>query len=225
MGGWFHALGNKPSPAPLHHPRPERQPLTGASRMLDTWAKATSHEAVESLASSLGVEPESLYMIGAAWASDRRAWAFPMRDGFGEVVGIRLRAMDGRKWAVTGSRQGVFTPTGIEPSGTMHITEGPTDTAAALSLGLYAVGRPSCCCGGRELKTIAKRLQIRQVVMVTDNDAPGIDGAHRVAKEIGLPYVLLIPPAKDLRQFVQSGGSSKLLASIQKDLKWHIGSK
>jgi hypothetical protein len=58
-----------------------------------------------------------------------------MNDGKRSVIGIRLRNDLGRKWAVTGSRQGLFLP-GPHPGQTVLIVEGPTDAAAAVDLGV-----------------------------------------------------------------------------------------
>jgi DNA primase len=142
-----------------------------------------------------------------------------MRDGAGSIVGIRLRADDGRKWAVKGSHQGIFIPS-VQAQPIVYVTEGPTDTAAALTIGLYAIGRPSCNSGGQELKTACKRLGIRKAVLVADNDEPGIKGASKIASELGLPTCIYVPPAKDLREFVKLGGTKIMIESELKNTVW-----
>lgn len=215
-GGWIHRGG---SPAPfVPAPTPE-PPQIDAASIMGKWLLETRPDARQALSVRLGVSEHSLGALDAAYAPQHAAWAFPMRDGNGNVVGIRLRADDGRKWAVKGSRQGIFVPT-IMSQDIVLVPEGPTDTAAALTLGFYALGRPSCNTGGREIAATVRRLGIRRVVMVADNDAPGLQGAARVAAEIGLPHVTFVPPCKDLRQFVQLGGTRELIESQIKQQVW-----
>ena len=80
-----------------------------------------------------------------------------MRNGAGEVVGVRLRKSDGKKLSIKGSKEGLFIPTGLKPCDRLLIGEGPTDTAALLDLGFEAVGRPSCTGGGRLLPELVRR--------------------------------------------------------------------
>jgi hypothetical protein len=204
-GGWFH---RDPQPTPYTPPVAEEspRPTCDAPALLGKGARETHQDALGAFATRLGVDCASLVALNAARAACYAAWAFPMADGQGNLVGIRLRADSGHKWAVPGSRQGIFLPN-IIPQDVALIPEGPTDTAAALSLGFFAVGRPSCNTGGLQIAATVRRLGVRRVVMVADNDTPGRQGAARVAGEIALPHITFIPPCKDLRQFVQAGGT------------------
>ena len=74
------------------------------------WREKTTDDQINRLASQLGVTAASLREIGAAWAPQHNAWAFVMRNAWGEPVGIRLRMESGRKFAVTGSHAGIFIP-------------------------------------------------------------------------------------------------------------------
>jgi hypothetical protein len=208
-GGWIH---RSPSPTPfIPAPTPE-VPQIDAASIMGKWLRETRPDARQALSARLGVSEHSLGSLDAAYANQHAAWAFPMRDGQGSVVGIRLRADDGRKWAVRGSRQGIFVPSVMSQQVAL-ICEGPTDTAAAVSIGFFAIGRPSCNTGGPQIAATVRRLGIHRVVMVADNDAPGLQGAARVAAEIGLPHVTFIPPCKDLRQLVQAGGTREMVQS------------
>ena len=153
-GGWMHRHADtslRLMPPPFR-PQP---PALNATKLNREWRTATSQAALEAFASELGVSVTALNALGAAWASPYAAWAFPMRDGYNNIVGIRLRSAQG-KFAVRGSRQGIFTAS-VAPQPVLFVCEGPTDTAAALNLGLFAVGRPNCCCGGLDIKLYHRR--------------------------------------------------------------------
>jgi phage/plasmid primase-like uncharacterized protein len=139
-----------------------------------------------------------------------------MQFGDGDICGIRLRGADGRKWAVKGSRQGLFIPECLNNcADRLLICEGPTDTAALLDLGFDAVGRPSCNGGNRCVLGLVLsdgRLVPREVVIVADSDEPGQRGAWKLATTL-VAYVsrvrIIEPPGgiKDARQWVQSGAT------------------
>lgn len=137
----------------------------------------------------------------------------------GNVVGIRLRNERG-KFAVRGSRQGIFLANAA-PQKTLFVCEGPTDTAAAVELGLFAVGRPNCCCGGVEIKVFARRHDCRRVVIISDNDKPGLDGARKVGGELKLPFAVYVPPAKDVREFVRLGGTRAMIENTLNSTIWN----
>lgn len=225
-GGWMHWLTERPV-RPLPPQRPVREvPAADFAAMHAALAAATQMEAVCDLAEALGVSYRALYRLGAAWAPQHCAWAFPMRDGAGAVIGIRLRAMDGRKWAVRGSRAGLIceqTPTGAGP---LLVCEGPTDTAAAMTIGFAAVGRPSC--RGQEdlLRTVLCRWR-GDVVIVADHDTPkqagqrpGLAGALDLAKTLRRPCRIILPPGKDIREWVRGGARPQDIATAVSDARW-----
>jgi hypothetical protein len=217
-GGWFHAFGaagGRPLPPPR---RPA--PTINATALHCAWLANTKPEGVAGFAAALGLSASSLVAVGAAWAPAHAAWAFPMCDGYGNVVGIRLRNERG-KFAVRGSRQGIFLAE-VPAQKTLFVCEGPTDTAAAVELGLFAVGRPNCCCGGLEIRAFAHRHQCARAVVVSDNDKPGLDGARKVGGELGVPYAVYVPPAKDLREFVRLGGTRAMIENTLKQTVWNV---
>ena len=144
-----------------------------------------------------------------------------MCDGWGNMVGIRLRNERG-KFAVRGSRQGIFLAA-VAAQETLFVCEGPTDTAAAVELGLFAVGRPNCGCGGAEVAVFARRQACRRVVVISDNDKAGLDGARKVGGELPLPFAVYVPPAKDVREFVRLGGTRAMIENTLKGLVWQNG--
>jgi hypothetical protein len=222
-GGWMHCQ-RQLSPGRLMPPRPQTPPppTINATKLHRDWLAATTPTQLAEFAAALGLSVAALVSANAAWAEAHRAWAFPMCDGHGNVVGIRLRRLDGFKFAVRGSKQGIFIAN-VPTQKTLFVCEGPTDTAAAVELGLFAVGRPNCCCGGPEIRIYARRHQCQRVVMISDNDKPGLDGACKVGAEIGLPFAVYVPPVKDLREFVRLGGTRAMIENTLKGTIWRNG--
>jgi hypothetical protein len=219
-GGWFHPFDSARGQPP---PRPwvERQtPRINATAMHRAWLANTKAEALAAFAAELGISAPALAAVGAAWAPQYAAWAFPMCDGYGDVIGIRLRNERG-KFAVRGSRQGIFLAQ-VPAQKTLFVCEGPTDTAAAIDLGFFAAGRPNCCCGGLEIRTYARRHECAKAVVVSDNDKPGLDGARKVGAELRMPYALYVPPAKDLREFCRLGGTRNMIENTLKQTVWNV---
>ena len=186
---------------------------------------------VDGLALSLGLCPYALATLQPAWDHWHDAWAFPMRDGTGKVVGIRLRGNDGRKWAVKGSREGLFFDPAAGRVLEVMFCEGPTDTAAAISLGFAAVGRPSCTGAVDLARAFCFRHGVKRVILMADQDAPhwrpggaewypGRDGAQRLAAALGLPFKMVMPPAKDLRQWVIEGATAAAAAMVVGNAVW-----
>ena len=223
-GGWMHWQGQLPiaasPPLPLRFKSPV--PTINATKLHRDWLAATPPTQLAEFAATLGLSLAALVSANSAWAAPHSAWAFPMCDGHGNILGIRLRANDGRKWAVRGSKQGIFIAA-VPPEPTLFVCEGPTDTAAAVELGLFAVGRPNCCCGGPEIRIYARRHQCNRVVMISDNDKPGLDGACKVGAVIKLPFAVYVPPAKDLREFVRLGGTRAMIENTLKGTIWRNG--
>lgn len=197
---------------------------------------AISSERVNKLAAELGVATEGLRAIGVGWADQKllREWhasgdgwkddypngayTFPEHSGDGKVVGLSLRAEDGRKGAPsgkkTGSKRGLIVPVSLATrADPVLIVEGATDVAALESLGVAAVGRPSNTSGGKDL---AGMLRGRSAVVVGERDQkedgswPGRDGAARVAGIMASawkrPVLHALPPigSKDVREWLRS---------------------
>jgi len=218
-GGWFHAFDSAMG-RPVARPPEREPPRINATAMHRAWLAGTAPEALAAFAEELGVSVAAFAAVGAAWAPPHAAWAFPMCDGYGNVVGIRLRNERG-KFAVRGSRQGIFLAAAPAQK-TLFVCEGPTDTAAAVELGLFAAGRPNCCCGGLDVRAYVRRHECARAVVVSDNDKPGLDGARKVGGELGLPYAVYVPPAKDLREFVRLGGTRVMIENTLKQTVWNV---
>lgn len=222
-------------------------------------AAAITPERVNELAAGLGVTAASLTAIGIglANAADLSRWGagfagegetpgfaytFPERDGRGHVVGLSLRAPDGRKGFPRGAKRGLIVPKTLrERTGPVLICEGASDVAALESLGLAAIGRPSNSGGAAELAVL---LRGREVLILGENDQkesgafPGRDGAEAIAKKLAQDWDsaqrFAFPPAgvKDVRQWLNSrvaaglslanpeacrAAGAELLAALQAD--------
>jgi len=216
--GWLHSIGDHPRPVRCD-PAPE-PPTINARKIIEDWL-AKSTRSVSSLSDKIGVRASALMDLQTAWAPEHRAWAWPMQDGYGNIVGIRLRSDSGAKWAVPGSHAGIFIPK-TQTQSTVLVTEGPTDTAAALSMGYYAIGRPSCSGGMQHIANHVRRMAINRVVLVADADDPGVNGAQMMANHCQVPCCVIIPPAKDLREFYNLGGTQTLLECIIGQAIWKV---
>jgi hypothetical protein len=193
--------------------------------LLRRFGRDTPAADVERLAASIGVSPGSLSRLKIAWAAPHQAWAFPMCNDKHQTIGIRLRAENGQKWAVRGSRNGIFWPSDLGSTGPLLVCEGPTDTAALLDLGYDAIGRPSCAGAVDIVVEAVLRVRRRHVVVVADADGPGIDGADRLAQaltEAGRrPKVIRPLQGEDARAWVQAGATRAVLDDfIANTLYW-----
>ena len=198
---------------------------------------------VEGLATTLGVDDEALKALDVRFNPFEECWSFPMRDDEGKIVGLRFRELGGsKKWSAKGSKDGLFYATNgfaredASKSGReLVIVEGPSDTAAAMSLGLSVVGRSSCQTGAVFLRALIRRVRPQVVTIVADNDTPGIKGAELLAGQLigcqspctdyepRLPVrVLVVPhPYKDLRAWYLTGGlTPKLFADVASAQRW-----
>lgn len=224
-------------------PKPRQQLVTskaapaGLTDLARRFRSQVAASRLDSLAGALGVRSEALQAIGIGWATSDDlkslgaawtggrpdgAWTFPEFNGGGQVCGVSLRAPDGRKSSPsskkTGARRGLIVPVDSElrpaiPEGLVLGVEGASDVAAALTIRLSAVGRPSNSAGAKDL---AQLLSGREVLVLGENDAkqsgdwPGKEGAERVATALAnawkKPVQWSLPPdnAKDLREWLRS---------------------
>lgn len=215
--GWLHRLRGDDW---LSRPRQRRVTIEAlAAQAIDFGAMAVECEAALGplqrglLAHELGVDDRALASLEVGWSGKYQSYTFPMRNGDGDICGIRLRRLNGSKWAVPGSRQGLFVPRHLPPDDLLLICEGPTDTAAMLGLGFSVVGRPSCTGGGSQLIGMVQTrggFAPRGAVIVADGDGPGERGAWHLATTL-VPYVptvrIISPPSgfKDAREWVRGG--------------------
>jgi hypothetical protein len=188
----------------------------------------------QELADRLGVSVQSLIALGCGWDPAKpfgmkgNCWTFPSRDGEGNVIGIALRFPEPRrnragkesnKGMMTGGRQGLFydPASWSRGSGPILLVEGASDTAAAMTMGLAVVGRPSNRGGVMHLANLLEGVPADRPILVVgerdekgDGNWPGRDGAiataTQLAKELHRTILWSIVPdgAKDTREFLQA---------------------
>lgn len=219
-GGWLHPLDSEPKPF-VPKPKLIEPPKINVTRLMAGFQSETMPHWIDDLSRELSVSSDSLRSLDVAWASAHEAWAFPMRDGYGDPIGIRLRTKGGSKFAVTGSRQGIFISS-YQPLPELYICEGPTDTAAMLSIGCYAIGRPSCLGCDAMIQDFIREKKIRQVIIVADSDEPGQRGAEKLQNYLRVKSKIWTPPAKDIREAVKKGLNQQLMDCLTKNILWTI---
>jgi hypothetical protein len=176
------------------------------------------------LASMLGVGAEALQRLGVGFvpeASEQEPahWLFPERNSAGQVVGLTRRYANGAKRQYPGSQRGLtFSPVekfGKAAGAVVLVPEGASDVAAALTMGLAAVGRPNNLGGVERLRELLcePRKAGVGVVILAERDQkpsgewPGLDGAIRTAQRLAdawdapVGYALPGEGQKDIRSW------------------------
>lgn len=213
LNGWVHIVGDPfdGSPRAFSSPWYSETPPPEMAVLAEKYRDELSEYDLHELSISLQISTNCLSVFGIGYSRRHKAFTFPMFNGLQQVCGIRLRDMAGRKWAVSGSKNGLFMPLHFdEPGNPVVVCEGPTDAAAMTDIGFDAVGR-SCCRGEPELiRRLAMRFS-RDFIIVSDTDKPGIDGAHALARVIAgdARSVRVIQPVegKDAREWVTYGAN------------------
>lgn len=212
----------KRSVAPLESDAP---PPNWSEHCLRFEAMLLLHPVAE-CAARLGVSISSLQRIQIG-NTGKGAWTFPMRDATGRTIGVRIRGDDGRKWAIPGSKNGLFIPDEFDSHSEMWVCEGPTDTAALLDLGYPAVGRPSCSAGVDLLRAFARGRP--GAIIVADNDDAGWVGGVKLAAALWsvVHNVKIISPPnlKDVRAWKQAGANRAIIeGAVRNSIGFHPGS-
>lgn len=251
-GGWFHFTAPIVPRASVPMPRRVRRALFDAEATMagfraelkaEDAANAPGWSNLRYMAEDLNLPARACERLRAGKSAFHRAWAFPMLDGDGKCVGIRLREwMSNNKWSVAGSRDGLFYDPTLEPkeivangvkARELVIVEGATDCIAGYDLGLPCVGRSACMTGAAMIGDLCRRLRVGRLTIVTDNDAykrradgtlyrPGIEGARKLAADLGRTYRLVTPPYKDLREWYYNGLTPQMFWDVAALQTWRI---
>lgn len=138
---------------------------------------------------------------------------FPVYNQFERVVGIQ-KHKKGKKIYYEGSNEGLFIPNlRWNKCKKLFISEGVKDGVSLLKLKLFTLARPNCepnvdlvtgWIEYRDLEDIPK-------VIVADNDAPGIDGAKELWRNMN-NSIIKIPPKKgdDIRDMLKRNCPGKI---------------
>ena len=224
---YIHNLTEKPTKwIPVARKKEPPKPVVDFDAIMQEGFRHTSEAVFRLFCASLGLPEEAVTTgsgVGCVWLPQYRAWGFPMRDGNYKAIGIRLRNDKGEKWAVTGSKNGIFYSLG-DLQRTIVICEGPTDTAAAIACGFFAIGRPSCSAGVNEVVDFINRnrREVSRAIIIPDNDEPGLNGAEKLQAVLPVKSCIATIPCKDMREFYKMGGGSVLMESIVADKVWTI---
>ena len=114
-----------------------------------------------------------------------------------------------------GSHRGLYLPVGWETMpGPVYLPEGMSDTAALLSTGRCAIGRPSAQGGTPYLVKLLRKHKDREIIVVGENDQksdgtwPGRTGMENLVKilvdQLGRKIGSQMPPPgyKDTRTYL-----------------------
>lgn len=224
--GWFHWIDGKIIEPQKRYVQQTIEHKIDCQAILQRYRLDTLTPRLESFASTIGVTAASLRRLNCCWAANHNAWAFPMRNEIHFAIGIRLRTEDGGKFAVKGSRAGLFIPESIDFAQTLWICEGPTDCAAMLDIGLNVIGRPSCQGQEKLVAAIVRKQKPREVVIVADADAPGQRGAEILADSIWASCKIIAPAKfKDARAWINAGGNRRAFEMAAKNTRYHRRNK
>jgi len=234
--GWLHNLIDRP-PKQKRKYVPKRNPKP---TLVPNWGKLVASyrnnvDIIKAVA-MFGLSAMALDDLLVGWDPQKKVHCFPMKDGKGNIIGIRLRTLTGKKFSVPGSKNGLFIPGSIkaESDDLLFIAEGPTDTAALLDLGFPAIGRASCGTGYKYIKEMIEHAN-RQVVVFADKDEakytpdgrkffPGYSGGLKLARSIKLfvssVRIIKPPQKKDIRAWLQAGCTRDAVLALVKNSKF-----
>lgn len=142
----------------------------------------------QELADKLGVSAAALERLRVGWSGRYDCWTFPERNAAGQIIGLSRRYPDGAKKQWPGGQRGLtFARDWLADSGSVFLVEGGSDTAAMLSVGLCAIGRPSNT-GGVDLliRLLSDLPDDRDVFVIGENDhkpheslKPSVQARHK----------------------------------------------
>ena len=127
---------------------------------------------MEALSEQLGLSRRALNLLRVGWWPSQNCWTFPLKIDRKVVVGLMRRYADGSKKLMAGSGIGLYLPLNFRRAPCRSlVTEGASDTGAAVDMGFNAVGRFNAAVGQEILKEL---LQYHVVTIVADNNKNGI---------------------------------------------------
>lgn len=179
LGGWIHKTGREPMDvASLPRRKEEVRPVIDwDERAQAMFARCLHGNGWTLLAETLGVSEAAMKRLGVGIGyddfGDRESfWSFPERNVNLKCTGIVRRYRDGSKKTMKWSRSGLYlVREWWKPEGPILLVEGGSDTAAALTMGLCVIGRPSNRGGVNLLCGALHGHRNRKVIVMAENDA------------------------------------------------------
>ena len=237
---WIHELGASAKCITL---KPEKEKKYKTVRQVTEIAeRAFKHRLAqatrEQLSRDLGVSCGALHAMMVGYGTDDNGAfsTWPSRNATGEIVGVNRRYQDGTKKLHYGTQGGLYycMPRAGLAASPVLIVEGGSDTAAAYTIGLFAVGRHSNTGGADWIRA----MNLSNILVLGEWDEhpekrgkhhwcpetcrgcshcfPGLFGAKMTAKELGCKYVFPPKGCKDLREVLAQGRVSELLRIINR---------
>lgn len=240
--GYLHKLSEPLPVRDLPKPKPtRRRDWSPEVKAMNEHPKAGAER--ERLSAELGVSVGSLELleVGLGFDDQQRFSAWPERDIQWRPIGIKRRFTDGSKYYIPGGTSGLYMAREwYMAAGPIFLPEGGSDTAALLTMGLCAVGRPSNIGGVTRLAGLLSNIGNRPIVVLGENDSkpekrgqektkascplrckgcslcfPGRYGMlateERLSKAIKRPvYHRMVSGAKDVRGWLIKNGADRL---------------
>ncbi len=208
VGGYLHILGDF---KPLRYVVPPKKKVDW-NKWTVKFAKQliNNREAFGKLCQSIGLNPISALRFYIGW---HKGWlTVPVYSMMRKVSGIQRRQGSTKRY-MKHSGMGVFVPSAFfqNPSNTLAVCEGWTDTVAALEYGYNAIGKVNAYVGNEEVVMYVKtHPTIQRVIVFADNDQDGVGLAGAVETEELLveedfTTKVVLTPEKDLRACKQKG--------------------
>lgn len=180
-------------------------------------------EKLEALAARWKLPRWCVEEIGTTW-DGVGCYLFPMHGRDLEVTGMRVRGEHGSgRWSVDGSKAGLIVPASFRLGPRLFVTEGESDLAALLAIGITGVARPGCRQCSQILADMARG---RELVIFRDDDRDGKENwgwkgatslVERCAKVAKLAVAIAAPEGyKDLREWVNDRGAEVATAIDRK---------
>ena len=144
----------------------------------------------------------------------------PSYDGHFNMCGMMRVFDNGDKRWVDGSTPGLFIPRRAGHGNILYVCEGLSDTQTATHMRLPSCGRASATQSTDELINYVNDHSFNIIVLIADNDKPGIAGANECMKKLLEHYsrvMVVIPPNPgwDLTDWVKAQGAKRVKSRLE----------
>jgi hypothetical protein len=216
--GWLHYIGAGYVMPEISAKEHEYLTTRQVQEYLDSVTDGRNFHMIEKQAKALGLSAESVMSMRATYDQNKAVVVFPMFNERKAPTGCRFRRSDGKKYSLTGGQEGVFLSRDFSLSKPIIVAEGPTDAAAACEIGFNnVIGRPNCSGGAVIIKRLVGANRRTPIIVISDPDECGTDGATALAQSMTNPIIVLVGPC-DLREFATKRLPSDCRQAILKGL-------